>query len=248
MQRNTFIALLIPLLMLTMAMAYRYYSNDSIAQMQQSANINSAGMEVYIHEKIGKLKDLGIDAASIESELCESFLTFPTEILVTMDSKQLDGMILTQIAWLLYEDSAVETVTEKQQTQSRQFFTFDVECMDLDHMYTNFLNSVSEIAGQDLTITDIVEDTSKVNFESGTGTQTVTFTCNGKSYQYDAAVYNDWFDVKMLTFMNNVISEQNTGKNLYVASDGYQECIVFYQTQDWVKRFHKSLGVRLEQP
>lgn len=36
MHRSTFIALLIPLLMLTAAMAYRYYSNDIIGQTQQA--------------------------------------------------------------------------------------------------------------------------------------------------------------------------------------------------------------------
>ena len=242
MHRSTFIALLIPLLMLTAAMAYRYYSNDIIGQTQQADSFHSSRVEIMIHENITKLKELGIDATSVEEKITESLTSMPTEILESMEPEQVKGMILTYISTLLYDDTAV------QPSEPRQFFSFDVECMDLEHMYTNFLNSVSEIAGEDLTITDINEDTSKVDYESGTGVQTVTFNCNGKSYQYDAIVYNDWFDVKMLTFMSKVISEQNTGKNLYVTSDGYQECIVFYQTKDWVKRFNKSLGLHLEQP
>lgn len=243
MHRSTFIALLIPLLMLTAAMAYRYYSNDIISQTQQADSFQSSRVEIMIHENITKLKELGIDATSVEEKITESLTFFPSEILDSMEPEQISGMILTYISTLLYDDD-----TAAQPSEPRQFFSFDVECMDLEHMYTNFLNSVSEIAGEDLTITDIDEDTSKVDYESGTGVQTVTFNCNGKSYQYDAVVYNDWFDVKMLTFMNKVISEQNTGKNLYVTSDGYQECIVFYQTKDWVKRFNKSLGLHLEQP
>ncbi|MDE6737908.1 MAG: hypothetical protein K2K07_02285 [Lachnospiraceae bacterium] len=242
MHRSTFIALLIPLLMLTAAMAYRYYSNDSIGQAQQADSFQSSRVEIMIHENITKLKELGIDATSVEEKISESLTSFPTEILESMEPEQVNGMILTYISTLLYDDTAA------QPSEPRQFFSFDVECMDPDHMYTIFLNSVSEIAGEDLAITDIEEDTSKVDYESGTGVQTVTFNCNGKSYQYDAVVYNDWFDVKMLTFMNKVISEQNTGKNLYVTSDGYQECIVFYQTKDWAKRFNKSLGLHLEQP
>lgn len=242
MHRSTFIALLIPLLMLTAAMAYRYYSNDIIGQTQQADSFHSSRVEIMIHENITKLKELGIDATSVEEKITESLTSFPSEILESMEPEQINGMILTYISTLLYDDTTVPP------SEPRQFFSFDVECMDLEHMYTNFLNSVSEIAGDDLTITDIEEDTSKVDYESGTGVQTVTFNCNGNSYQYDAVVYNDWFDVKMLTFMNKVISEQNTGKNLYVTSDGYQECIVFYQTKDWVKRFNKSLGLHLEQP
>ncbi|MBD5485898.1 MAG: hypothetical protein HDR18_10370 [Lachnospiraceae bacterium] len=243
MHRSTFIALLIPLLMLTAAMAYRYYSNDIIGQTQQADSFHSSRVEIMIHENITKLKDLGIDATSVEEKITESLTSMPTEILESMEPEQIGGMILTYISALLYDDDAAV-----QPSEPRQFFTFDVECMDLEHMYTNFLNSVSEIAGEDLTITDINEDTGKVDYESGTGVQTVTFNCNGKSYQYDAIVYNDWFDVKMLSFMSKVISEQNTDKNLYVTSDGYQECIVFYQTKDWVKRFNKSLGLHLEQP
>lgn len=229
--------------MLTAAMAYRYYSNDIIGQTLQADSFQSSRVEIMIHENIIKLKELGIDATSVEEKITENLTSFPSEILESMEPEQVNGMILTYISALLYDDD-----TAAQPSEPRQFFTFDVECMDLDHMYTNFLNSVSEIAGKDLTITDIEEDTGKVDYESGTGVQTVTFNCNGKSYQYDAAVYNDWFDVKMLTFMNKVISEQNTGKNLYVTSDSYQECIVFYQTKDWVKRFNKSFGLHLEQP
>ncbi|MDE7260413.1 MAG: hypothetical protein K2N77_14410, partial [Lachnospiraceae bacterium] len=209
---------------------------------QQADSFYSSRVEIMIHENITKLKELGIDATSVEEKITENLTSFPSEILESMEPEQIGGMILTHISTLLYDDTAA------QPSEPRQFFSFDVECMDLDHMYTNFLNSVAEIAGEDLTITDIEEDTSKVDYESGTGVQTVTFNCNGKSYQYDAAVYNDWFDVKMLTFMNKVISEQDTGKNLYVTSDGYQECIVFYQTKDWAKRFNKSLGLHLEQP
>lgn len=243
MHRNTFIAILIPLIMLAAAMTYRYYSNDSMARLQQTNSVNSLEIEIMIHENIAKLKELGIDATSVEEKIIENMASFPTEIYESMEREQIGVMLLTQIAWLLYNGD--ET---KQSAEPRQFFTFDVECMDLGSMYTIFLNSVAEIAVEDLVITDIEEDTSKVDYESGSGTQTISFNCNGKSYQYDATVYYDWFDMEMLTFMNKVISEQNTGRHLYVTSDGYQECIVFYQTEDWASRFNKSLGLNLEQP
>lgn len=243
MHRNTFIAILIPLIMLAAAMTYRYYSNDSLARLQQTNSVNSLEIEIMIHENIAKLKELGIDATSVESKITENMASFPTEIYESMEQEQTVAMLLTHVSWLLYDND--ET---KQAAEPRQFFTFDVECMDPGSMYTIFLNSVAEIAREELVITDIEEDTGKVDYESGSGTQTVSFNCNGKPYQYDATAYYDWFDVGMLTFMNKVISEQNTGKNLYVASDGYQECIVFYQTEDWVSRFNTSLGLNLEQP
>ncbi|MDE6388308.1 MAG: hypothetical protein K2L82_10955 [Lachnospiraceae bacterium] len=196
-----------------------------------------------VHEQIAELKELGIDATSIEDKIIDSLSSFPTEIMMSMDTEQINGMILTNIDWLLYKDEEAKSVTEP-----RQFFCFDMECMDLDNMYTIFVNSVAEIAGDDLVFTDIKEDTSKVDYESGTGTQTISFRCNGTPYQYDATVYYDWFDVGMLTFMNDAISEQSSDKHLYVTSDGYQECIVFCRTQDWVARLKKSTGIILEQP
>lgn len=243
MHRSTFNALLIPLLMLTAAMAFRYFSNDSIGQMQQAGSYYTAQAVLTVHETIAALKELGIDATSVEDEIAESFNAFPSEIAESMDAEQRNGMILMYIDWLLYSDEAAEPSTEP-----RQFFCFDMECMELERMYTVFVNSVAEIAGDDLVFTDIQEDTSQVDYDSGTGVQTISFQCNGKAYQYNAVVYNDWFDVGMLTFMNDVISEQSSGRHLYVTSDGYQTCIVFCRTKDWAARFKKSTGITLEQP
>ncbi len=250
MHRSTFIALLIPLIMLAVAMTFRYFDNDSMWQMPSAGvgslyanGITQEEVTIIVYEQITKLKELGIDATSVEDKIAESFASFPAEILESMDINQINGMILTNIDWQLYKDEAAELSNEP-----RQFFCFDMECMDLDTMYTTFVNSVAEIAGDDLVFTDISEDTSKVDYESGTGTQTISFTCNGKSYQYNATVYYDWFDVGMLTFMNDVISEQSTDKHMYVTSDGYQECIVFCRTEEWAARLMASTGIVLEQP
>ncbi len=250
MHRSTFIAFIIPLIMLAIAMTFRYFNNESMAQMPSAdpdplytSGITEREVEFMVHEQIAELKELGIDATSIEDKIIDSLSSFPTEIMMSMDTEQINGMILTNIDWLLYKDEEAKSVTEP-----RQFFCFDMECMDLDNMYTIFVNSVAEIAGDDLVFTDIKEDTSKVDYESGTGTQTISFRCNGTPYQYDATVYYDWFDVGMLTFMNDAISEQSSDKHLYVTSDGYQECIVFCRTQDWVARLKKSTGIILEQP
>ena len=243
MHKSTFIALFIPLLMLTAAMAFRYFSNDSIGQMQQTGSYYTAEAVLTVHETIAALKELGIDATSVEDEITDSFASFPAEIMESMDHEQLNGMILMNIDWLLYSEESAEP-----STGPRQFFCFDMECMELDTMYTAFVQSVAEIAGDDLVFTDITEDTSQVDYDSGTGIQTISFCCNGKAYQYNAIVYNDWFDTGMLTFMNDVISEQSGDRHLYVTSDGYQECIVFCRTGDWVAQLKKATGIILEQP
>lgn len=234
MNRSTFIALLIPLLMLASAMIFRYTTNDKLSTMPPQT-INAANVMTMMYEDIASLKKLGIDATTLEDRLTKRLAEMPGEITASMNQQEIIGMILME-----YD--------RETDNEAKMFFTFDMECMDLDHMYTNFLNSIAEIVGDDLIITNIIEDTSKVDYDSGSGTQTISFHCNGKSYQYAASVYNDWFDVGMLTFMNDVISEQDTGKNLYVTSDGYQECIVFYQTKEWSKSYRSSLDVELRQP
>lgn len=234
MNRSTFIALLIPLLMLASAMIFRYTTNDKLSAVPPQT-IDTAKVMTMMYEDIASLKELGIDATALEDRLTKRLTELPGEFTASMEQKEIIGMILTEYDW--------ETDSEP-----KMFFTFDMECMDVDHMYTNFLNSIAEIAGDDLIITDIIEDTSKVDYDSGRGTQTISFQCNGKSCQYAASVYNDWFDEGMLTYMNDVISEQNTGKNLYVTSDSYQECIVFYQTKEWAKSYRSSLNVELRQP
>ena len=100
----------------------------------------------------------------------------------------------------------------------------------------------------ELVITDIEEVFSTEVFEAGEGIQPVSFTCNGTVYRYEAKVHNDWFDTGILTFMEKVIKEQNTGSHLYVTSDGYQECIVFYRTKEWAQQFYDLFHMELECP
>lgn len=164
--------------MLAIAMTFRYFDNDSMWQMPSAGvgslyanGITQEEVTIIVYEQITKLKELGIDATSVEDKIAESFASFPAEILESMDINQINGMILTNIDWQLYKDEVAELSNEP-----RQFFCFDMECMDLDTMYTTFVNSVAEIAGDDLVFTDISEDTSKVDYESGTGTQTISFT------------------------------------------------------------------------
>lgn len=241
MRQSTFIAFLIPLLMLAAAMIFRYNTYETTALPPQK--IATGKVQIMVHEDIAKLKELGIDATAMEEDITQSLTAFPAEFMESMEHEQITGMILTH-----YAQTAYGSGTPQDASTPKMFFTFDVECMDIDNMYTNFLNSFSELAKDDLVITDIVEDTGRVDEKTGIGVQTISFRCNGKAYQYDATAYNDWFDVGMLTFMNDVISEQNTDKHLYVTSDGYQECIVFYQTQFWAARFKRTMGMALEQP
>ena len=128
---------------------------------------------------------------------------------------------------------------------SSQLYSFDVEVFDIGQMYTLFLQGISAISNHEFEITNVVEDTSKVNFAEGTGTQIIHFDCNGHSYTYEATANGDWFDVGMLNFMNEVLSKENCSKQLYFMMDGGQECIIFLCTKDWAAQFAQVTGFEL---
>lgn len=124
-------------------------------------------------------------------------------------------------------------------------YSFDVEVFDIDRMYTLFLQGIQSISGDEFEITQIREEAGGVEYPSGRETQRVQFLCDGKECTYLAQVNYDWFDVGILDYMNEVLADMGNPKRLYFMSDGYQECIIFYCTQFWARRFEKKTGCRL---
>lgn len=196
-------------------------------------------VNAYVHESLEKLRKLGIDALAAEKEVAGSIVFQPEETLEAMEEEQILGMLLSNIGAGFYQGT---------EQAAREIYTFDMEVPDILRMYTAFLEGVSRIAKGELAFTDVEEDVPEDVLESGRGNRTVRFRCNGKAYEYQARLDYDWFDVGILAFMNRVIGEQNLGSRLYVTSDGYQECVVLYRTEEWVQHFRELFGVELGQP
>lgn len=195
----------------------------------------------FIHDSLKKLKYLGIDAVIAENALVKSILSMPADMLEDMEEKEILGLLLDNLA-IGIRDEETDTLF----CMSEQIYSFDMEGSEMEQMYTCFIEEISGILKEDFSFTDIEEDISRVDFESGTGIQTIRFQCNGKICRYDANVEYDWFDTGMITYMNQVIKEGNTGKYLYVTSDGWQNCILFYQTEEWAQHFQELLGLTLQ--
>lgn len=136
--------------------------------------------------------------------------------------------------------------TRKWTPTSDKVYCFDAEVYDVDHMYTLFLQGISSINNGEFKITNINEDTEKVNYEEGNGTQKISFCYNDHSYSFDASVDNDWFDGNIINYMNDVFEKEGNPKRLYGMTDGYQECIIFYCTSEWADTFNEKLGCKLE--
>lgn len=185
------------------------------------------------------LEELGITHIPTETiqQLEDSWRSTPSEITEHID-KTAD--LLTHIGRGSY-DYATYTWTPT----SHQVYSFDMEVDDIGQMYTLFLQGISAISNGEFEITDIVEDTSKVNYEDGTGTQIIHFNCNGNPYTFEATVDYDWFDVNMIDFMNQVLKKEKLSKQLFSTGDGYQECIIFFCTKDWAARFSDKTGCDL---
>lgn len=124
-------------------------------------------------------------------------------------------------------------------------YWFDMEVMNLNTMYTDFLNGVRALEPQELNFSNMKEDLSWVDVEAGTGTQKVSFDWNGASYTLEATVMYDWFDITVASDLAAMVQAQNTGSRLYFAYDGGQGILVFYNTPQWCAKFEKATGIQL---
>ena len=89
-------------------------------------------------------------------------------------------------------------------------------------MYTDFLNGISALGGEELMFTNIAEDLDGVDWAYGIGTRTVGFDWNGVRYTLTAAHRDGWFDSSVADQLNKIIIGQDTGKRLFFASGGEQ--------------------------
>lgn len=84
-----------------------------------------------------------------------------------------------------------------------------------------------------------------MDLENGAGKRTASFLWDGNTYNLEADVMEDWFDCNVANQLNELIIAKGTGKQLFFASDGYQECIVFYCDKEWANAFQEKTGLRL---
>ena len=109
---------------------------------------------------------------------------------------------------------------------SRDVFWFDFEGWD----YIDVLNGMLALAedGSLDTVTNISEDDSKVDWERGKGTITVSLEWEGQTYHWDMRVYYDWLDSDVLGILNALLTEGESQKLFYAAGDNGQGAIIFF--------------------
>ncbi len=126
---------------------------------------------------------------------------------------------------------------------SRDVFWFDFEGWD----YIDVLNGMLALAedGSLDTVTNISEDDSKVDWERGKGTITVSLEWEGQTYHWDMRVYYDWLDSDVLGILNALLTEGESQKLFYAAGDNGQGAIIFFCTAEWAENFMKATGLEL---
>lgn len=199
----------------------------------------SLNSESLIREKAAVLEELGISVPEeVIVSVKENWDSMPEEVLESLD---ITATLLTAVGCGSYDFENLQWAPS-----SEQVYSFDVEVFDIGNMYTNFLKGVSAINGNEFEITQVEEDVSEVDFERGTGTHKISFCYNKTSYVFEGKSDGDWFDVGILDYMNEVLEREHNPKRLFFMGDGYQECIVFYATEEWVDRFAEKTGCQLD--
>lgn len=189
-----------------------------------------------IAETLKKFEISGITEQLID-ELETSYEQMPTEIELNKTA-----MLLSTLGKGMF-DYSQNTWTPS----TNGVYSFDVEVFELEKMYTDFLTGISALDKEALNFENIQEDTSKVNWEEGTGTRTVSFEWKRKSFCLKAKMEHDWFDLNVASDLNKIIIENQSDKRLFFTSDGYQECIVFYRSGDWAEAFQEETGLALSE-
>lgn len=185
------------------------------------------------------LKPLGIDGITDElvSRLEQSWSGIPEEIRAELD---MPSPLLTELGSGTYDSK-----TGAWSPGSPDVYAFDMEVFQPDTMYTNFLRGVSVLGGGELDFTDIEENLDHVDWASGSGTRSVTFSWRNANYTLDAEMMHDWFDLRFADTLNALIAANCGGKQLYFGSDGYQELFVFYCGAQWAAAFEAATGMEL---
>lgn len=170
-------------------------------------------------------------------ELENCWNQFPIEVLNSMNKM---ALLLTSVGCGKYNLN-----TGKWMPSSNKVYSFDLEALDIEGMYILLLSRIATISNNELEFSNINEHTSDINYQQGTGTKLITFVLNGKKYIFEAKCNYDWYDIEILDYINQILKEENNSKQLYFMNDGYQECIIFYCTEDWSRLFENKTGCKL---
>lgn len=120
-------------------------------------------------------------------------------------------------------------------------YWFDLEVMNISSMYTDFLRGLDAM-DETLSFSNIREDHSNVDIESGMGFVILSFDHQGQQYSFNARFEYDWFDTKILHHIGLILNSDPDSKDLWYAFDG-QGVLLYYGTENQAEALEKKTGV-----
>lgn len=206
-----------------------YYNMETGSMFMEEPKMEKLNIHNYIGECLQDLKELGIDVTAQKDEIENSIMQMPSDMIADLENEQIAGLMFDNM-------------------KSEQVYSFDVEMEDPGNMYRPFLEEIETLTKGDLTFSNIKEVVDEKAFEAGEGDYNLSFICNGKSYEYTLEFQYDWFDTEILSLLNTILEEEKPEYALYAGSDGWQNCIVFYNTKEWAGQFNTKIDLQLEKP
>lgn len=182
--------------------------------------------EENIKSCLEKLDLLGIAVDEKEQEkIINNINLLPKEILCNLDNSQIIGLVLDNIGECHH-----------------LVYSFDMEIFGTNTMYTEFLNNINLFTNNELKIEVIKEKTSNAHCDDCNRKQIIEFKILNEQYKFAAKVNYDWFDISIISCINKIIEQNGLKKYLFVTSDGWQNCIVFYNTDEWAKKYNETFS------
>lgn len=217
---------------------YNKYSNqfNSETDIKQNNGTSKENVQLSFEEQAKVLSDLGITGLTDEvitgvKEDYEQYPDYPID------------PYLSLLGSIGYGDYDYETYAWT--PTSTEVYGFDTEVFNLEKMYTDFINGIISISKNEFSITNIEENLDEVDFENGTGIQSISFKYNDHSYLFKGKVNNDWIDCRIIDFMNDIFEKEKNPKRLLCTLDGGQGYFLFYNSLEWAKEFTQKTNIPL---
>jgi len=122
-------------------------------------------------------------------------------------------------------------------------YRMDMEVFFIDSIYTDFFAGLSAM-DEELQFSNVKEDYSNVDIESGVGILPVSFDWNGQTYHLDAQYNYDWFDPDVLIEVIRIVNSAEGDNRLYYAYDGGQGFLFYYGTAQQARILSRMTGLR----
>lgn len=192
---------------------------------------------VSFERQLEVLKSLGILIPEEDAENYRKRIEQDEESRVYIEGYPYDS-ILEYTGGGIYDED-----TEKMQYSGSVYYYYFEEYNDgQDYVYA--LEGISTLGQGEVTFTDIVLDADQADWEKGTGDISVFFTCGGHPYRFDTQVNYGWMDKGLITYLNEVLKNEGSEKQLYCLEDKWGVCL-FYNTPEWADKFAEETGKTL---